>query len=144
MNRAEQLAVGRRHIERAPKDQLAGLVSALLERDDVPESLLAFVLRGVRPPMPAGRSSIGMANSTATLAELAAGMLYREREGKRRWMRIVEIGPVVNLDSSGAAAKREALTHPAFSHEFVKEHTTVIYSYETPFEVRVPEGSAIA
>lgn len=144
MNRTEQLAVARRHIDRAPKDQLAGLVSALLDRDDLPEAVLALVLRGVRPPVPAGRSSIGMTNSTATLAELAAGMLYREREGKRRWMRIVEIGPVVHLDSSGAAARREAVTHPAFSHEFVKETPVLIYGYETPFEVRVPEGSAIA
>jgi hypothetical protein len=145
LNLTEQLATAHRHIDQASKDQLAGLLHALLDREEqLTDEILALILRGVRPPTPAGRSSMGMVNSTATLADLAQGMLYREREGKRRWMRIVEIGPVVNLDSSGAAARREAVTHPAFSHEVVKERPTLIYGYETPFEVRVPEGSPIA
>lgn len=140
----DTLITAQRHIDRAPKDQLVGLVSALLERDDVPESLLAFVLRGVRPPVPAGRSSMGAVTSTAALAELAQGMVYKEREGRRRWMRIVEIGPVVSMDMAGAAQYRNASVQPAFSHDFVKEAPTMIYDYETPFEVRVPEGSALA
>lgn len=134
-----RLAAAQRHIQRAPKDQLAGLLSALLERDDVPEAVLAFVLRGVRPPVPAGRSSMGMVNSTAALDELAQGMLYREKEGKRQWMRIVEIGP-----SSNPTGYRDAIVHPAFSHEFVKEYPIRIFEYTTPYEVRVPEGSALA
>lgn len=131
------------NIDRASKDHLAGLLHAIIDRDELGPEALAFIARTVRPPS-RGASSTGSVDSTATLAELAQGMVYREPEGKRRWMRIVEIGPVANFDSGGYQQYRDAVTQPAFSHEFVSARSTRIFGYDRPFAVKVAQGRDIA
>jgi hypothetical protein len=130
----------KRDIDARPKDQLAGLLKALLDEPEVNQSvhLLAVVMRGIAPPP--RPNSFGGRDSVATLAELAPGMLYQEREGKRMWLRIVEIGPVENFDSSGAQQYRDAVVQPAFSHQFAEARPMRIFGYEKPFPVKVAVG----
>ena len=130
----------KRDIDARSKDQLAGLLKALLDEPEINQSvhLLSVIMRGLKPPQ--RPNSLGFINTVATLAELAQGMLYQEREGKRRWMRIVTIGAVENFDSSGWQQYRDAVTQPAFSHEFVEAKPTRIFGYERPFDVKVAAG----
>jgi hypothetical protein len=136
----EALEQMKRQIDTLPKDHLAGLLKALLDDSEVNQSahLIAFIMRGIKPPP--RPNSFGGVTTMATLAELAQGMLYQEREGKKRWLRIVEIGEVKNFDNSGYQQYRDAVVQPAFSHEFVSASPTRIFGYEKPFDVKVAEG----
>jgi len=130
----------KRDIDARPKDHLAGLLKALLDEPEVNQSvhLLSVIMRGLKPPP--RPNSFGGVNTVATLKELAQGMLYQEREGKRMWLRIVEIGPVENYDSSGAQQYRDAVVQPAFSHQFAEARPMRIFGYERPFDVKVAAG----
>lgn len=130
----------KRQVDTLSKDHLAGLVKALLDQPEINQSpqMLAFLMRGLRRPR--NVSSMDGVDTVATLKELNQGMLYKEREGKRQWMRIVSIGEVKNLDNGGFQQYRDAIVEPAFSHVFVEAKSTRIFGYERPFDVKLAAG----
>lgn len=130
----------KRQVDNCPKDQLAGLLKALLDQPEINENphLLAFIMRGIAPPK--RPNSSGGVNTVAILKELTQGMLYLGREGRLGWLRIVSIGEVVNFDSQGAVQYRDAIVQPAFSHQFAESFPIRIFSGDRPFEVKVAVG----
>lgn len=126
----------RADLEKISKDHLAGLLRSIVDSGELSLEMLQAVARNARPPARGGGAAL--ADGVATLAELALGMVYREPEGKRQWMRIVKIGPVENFDSSGSQQYRNAAIQPAFSHAFVAARLTRIYGYDRgPFAIKI-------
>lgn len=83
----------------------------------------------------------GSVEAEASLGDLEVGMVYQEREGHKRWYRILEIHPV--RGTIMGARNRIAVVERVFGPEFEPATSIVIYEYSESYRVKlVPKVSA--